>query len=140
MRGSCPDSKLRIYIRSLSPLSDQEIKTFETPYNSSYPKSITGEYIFNKPYDYVVTAELVDNNNNPIDDMNNSNNRKEQTLRIFDYMCLLGFCSQNQRDINNPSSIFNSEPLMYKILKIFSDTDSPCRFYRNDICRAKFGF
>jgi hypothetical protein len=139
----CPPSKLRIYIRpayGFWPEQEREIKEFTTSYDSSYPKSIKGEYIFNKPYDYLVTACFVDENNRTIQDANPLNTCKEQTLRIFDYMCMLGFCAQNQRDIENPSSVFNFEPMMYKILKVFGDTDSPCRFYRNEICRARFGF
>ena len=53
-------------------------------------------------------------------------------------MCLLGFCTQAQRDINNPSTLLKD--LKYKILKTFKDTDAPCRFWRNEICRAQFGF
>jgi hypothetical protein len=139
----CPPSKLRIYIRpayGFWPEQEREIKEFTTPYNSSYPKSIKEPYIFNKPYDYLVTACFVDQNNRTIKDANPLNTCKEQTLRIFDYMCMLGFCAQNQRDIENPSSVFSFEPLMYKIIKVFGDTDSPCRFYRNEICRARFGF
>jgi ribosomal protein L23 len=141
LQGTCPPSKLKISIRPTDtslPPQELETKEFTTSYDSSYPKSIKEEYVFNKPYDYLITAELVDQNDRSINDMNNSNNRKEQTLRIFDYMCLLGFCSQNQRDINNPSPVFSSEPLMYRILKVFGDTDSPCRFWRNEICRAIF--
>jgi hypothetical protein len=142
LEGTCSPSKLRIYIRpdDSLPQEERETKEFTTPYNSSYPKLIKEEYIFNKPYDYLVTACLVDENNQNIDDKDNSNNCKEQTLKIFDYMCLLGFCTQNQRNIQNPSPVFGFEPLMYEILKVFGDTDSPCRFYRNEICKARFGF
>jgi hypothetical protein len=143
LRGHCPASKLIIYIRpayAFWPEHEREIEEFTTSYNPSYPKSIKEEYVFNKPYDYLVTACLVDEINQTINDSDNSNNCKEQTLRIFDYMCVLGFCTQNQRDIENPSPAFNFEPMMYKILKIFGDTDSPCRFYRNEICKARFGF
>jgi len=139
-KGSCPPSKLKIDItsNSPSPLSDQEKTSFETNFDSIYPKSITSTYAFNKPYDYTVTACLVNNGNNQISDDNNSNNCQQQTIRIFDYMCLFSFCSQNQRDITATTSPLKD--LMYKILKIFGDTDSPCRFYRNQICRAGFGF
>ena len=141
LRGNCPSSKLRISITPFSvPSLDEEKKFFETSYNSSYPKIIKDIYIFNKPFDYLVQACIVDQNNQQINDANISNNCKEQILRIFDYMCILSFCSQNQRDINNPSSIFNFEPLMYKILEVFVTTDLPCRYYRNEICKTRFGF
>ena len=137
---TCPPSKLIIEINSDSPPRDKETKTFETAYNSSYPKSLKEEYIFNKPYDYRVTACLVDQNGQPINDINPNNNCKTQTVRIFDYMCVFGFCSQMQRDIDNPSSVFDFEPLKYRILQTFGTHDLPCRYYRNEICRARFGF
>ena len=143
LQGTCPPSRLRIRIEPLDrwlPSKEKETKTFETTYNSSYPKSIKGEDVFNKPYDYKVIACFVDNEGREISDSNNTNNCKEQSLRIFDYVCLLGFCTQNQRDIENPSPAFNFEPFMYKILQVFRDTDSPCAFYRNEICRARIGF
>jgi hypothetical protein len=140
LQGTCPASRLKIDIISNSPPSDQESTSSETAFDNRYPKSMEFTYIFNKPYDYKVKVCLVDQNGQPINDMNNSNNCKEQTIRIFDYMCLLGFCSQNQRDINNPSPVFSSEPLMYRIIETFGDTDSPCRFWRNEICRARYGF
>jgi hypothetical protein len=138
LEGNCPASKLRIDIISNSPLEDQEATSSETTVDRYYPKSIKLLYTFNKPYDYTVKACLVDQNNQDIIDKDNSDNCKYQTLRIFDYMCLLGFCIQAQRDINNPSTLLKD--LKYKILQTFRDTDAPCRFWRNEICRAQFGF
>jgi len=134
LQGPCPASKLKISIKSNSPLIDQETKEFTSAYNSSYPKSIKEIYIFNKPYDYRVTACILNQNDQPIRDRDPNNNCKEQTIRIFDYLCLLGFCHQTQRDINNPSPILSE--LKYKIIKTFGDHDYPCRYYRNEICRA----
>jgi hypothetical protein len=138
LQGPCPASKLKISIKSNSPLIDQETKEFTSAYNSSYPKSIKEIYIFNKPYDYRVTACILNQNDQPISDRDPNNNCKEQTIRIFDYLCLLGFCHQTQRDINNPSPILSE--LKYKIIKTFGDHDYPCRYYRNEICRAKISF
>jgi hypothetical protein len=136
--GTCPEWKLRIDIISNSPLGDRETTSSETTSNRNPTKSIQFIYTFDKPYDYTVRACVLDQNNRPITDTNPNNNCKEQTLRIFDYMCLLGFCTQAQRDINNPSTLLID--LQYKILQTFRDTDSPCRFWRNEICRAQFGF
>ena len=136
--GTCPEWKLRIDIISNSPLSDRETTSSETTSNGNHTKSIQFIYTFDKPYDYTVRACVLDQNNRPITDTNPNNNCKEQTLRIFDYMCLLGFCTQAQRDINNPSTLLID--LQYKILQTFKDTDAPCRFWRNEICRAQFGF
>jgi hypothetical protein len=139
--GSCPKSKLRIEIKpsdtSLPP-DEQETKIIETSYDDTYPKSLATTTFFDKPYDYKVTVSFVDQTGQRINDANNNNDFKEQTLRVYDYMCLLGFCTQAQRDINNPSTLLID--LQYKILQTFRDTDSPCRFWRNEICRAQFGF
>ena len=132
----CPSAKLRIEIKpsdtSLPP-DEQETKKFET---SSNNLKVTTS--FDKPYDYTVEACFVDQNEKVINDANNLNNCAKQTLKVYDYMCLLGFCTQAQRDINNPSTLLKD--LKYKILKTFKDTDAPCRFWRNEICRAQFGF
>jgi hypothetical protein len=133
LKSPCPASKLKIDIISNSPLIDQETTSSVTVVNT-YPKSITFLYTFNKPYDYKVKACFFDQNGNPIDDENNDNNCKEQTIRIFDYLCLYGFCHQAKRDINNPDPIFGD--LKYRIIQTFTDHDYPCRYYRNEICQA----
>jgi hypothetical protein len=133
--GSCPKSKLRIEIKpsdtSLPP-DEQETKIIETSYDNTYPKSLATTTFFDKPYDYKVKACFVNQSGEVISDC------QEQTLKVYDYMCLLGFCTQAQRDINNPSTLLKD--LKYKILQTFKDTDAPCRFWRNEICRAQFGF
>jgi hypothetical protein len=136
----CPPSKLRIYIRPASslPESEREVKIFESEYNNQYPKTVKGIYIFDKPYDYLVTAEFVDQNNRRIFDANPLNTYKDQTLRIFDYLCYFGFCSQNQRNLEDYNDLFKD--IKYKTLNIFEKSDSPCRFYRNEICKAQIGF
>ena len=140
LQGNCPPSKLIIEINSNSPITDRETIIFETSFDLNYPKVLKQEYVFDKPYDYTVRACLVHQNGQSINDRNDNNNCKVQTVRIFDYMCVFGFCSQMQRDINNPSSIFDFEPFKYRILQTFGTHDLPCRYYRNEICRARFGF
>lgn len=131
--GNCPSSKLRIDIKPIdSSVQPFESVTFETDYNNSYPKILKNEYIFDNAYNYKVSACLVDQNNNLIQDTNSNNNCKEQTLKVYNYYCRLGFCFQVQRN-NNP-------PLFEQIIRILSTTDAPCRFWRNQVCRSQFGF
>jgi hypothetical protein len=143
LRSPCPPAKLQITIESISPPSDKVVATFTTPVNNTYPKSTTTIFIPDKPYDYIVKVCVVNEEGHQFNDLNSprygrDNNCDEQTLKVYDYMCLLGFCIQAQRDINNPSTLLKD--LKYKILKTFKDTDAPCRFWRNEICRAQFGF
>jgi hypothetical protein len=143
LKAPCPQAKLQITIESISPPSDKVVATFTTPVNNIYPKSTTTIFIPDKPYDYRVEVCVVNEEGHQFNDLNSprygrDNNCDEQTLRVYDYMCLLGFCTQAQRDINNPSTLLMD--LKYKILKTFKDTDAPCRFWRNEICRAQFGF
>ncbi len=132
--GNCPSSKLRIFIKpediSASPY---ETKSIESQFNSSYPKEVKEEYIFQNAYNYSVTACLVNNNNNPITDVNPSNNCRQFSLKVYDYYCRLGFCVQTQRDWRN-------HPLYEKTIQVLGKNDAPCRFWRNQICRARFGF
>jgi hypothetical protein len=137
-KGACPKAKIRIEIKSISPRNDQERKVFESPQSSKPPVSLKVEHIFNKAYDYLAQACVIPDVRRRIRDLNPSNDCQEQTIRIFDYMCLLGFCNQLQRDINNPSPILKN--LKYRIIKTFGTTNSPCLFWRNQNCKAKYGF
>ncbi len=141
--GNCPAFKLVIEIRPKSTLGlapeDIEKRTFETAYNNQYPKTLKATYFVDKPYDYLVIAKFVDQNNNVIqNDNDNTNNEKSQTLKVFDYLCVFGFCSQAQYDPQDPTDILSD--LKYKIINTFEKSDSPCRFYRNEICKAQIGF
>jgi hypothetical protein len=138
LKSPCPPAKLQITIESISPPSDKVVATFTTPVNNTYPKSTTTIFIPDKPYDYIVKVCVVNSSGSEFNDSNRANNCEQQTLKVYDYMCLLGFCIQAQRDINNPSTLLKD--LKYKILQTFRDTDAPCRFWRNEICRAQFGF
>jgi hypothetical protein len=134
--GSCPSAKLQIKIVPKDPENygiplphdstnpKYETKIFETAYNANYPKSIQGEYTFANAYDYKVTACVVDQNNNEISDEDNSNNCKEQILRIFYYLCYLGFPLQAQTNWIN---------LPFRVLQTL-ETDSPTIYWLNEIC------
>jgi len=130
--GSCPESKLKISIESISPSTDTASTTSETSSTDSYPKSISYIYTFDKPYDYIVKACLVDEHDNSIHDLNDANNCLEKTIRIFDYFCNFGACYQAQRDTQNPTSGW--EDLLYKIIQTFTEHDYPCVYYNNKHC------
>ena len=132
-RGNCPVAKLRIYVKPENSSADP-YETFETSSspNSTYPKQLTGEYIFRNAYNYEVSACIVDNNNNVLSDDNPSDNCLRKSLFVYHYYCRLGFCTQAQRDWTNP-------PLYEIILNTLGKTDAPCRFWLNQTCRARFG-
>jgi hypothetical protein len=142
--GNCTSTSSKLVLKIETndpnlPATEKFSTTTETSYNSTYPKSIKiKDYVFDKPYDYKVVACLVDQNGNQIDDKDPSNNCKGEVLRIFDYMCVLGFCAQTQRDTLDPSPILSE--LKYRILRTFSTHEYPCLYYRNESCKYKYGF
>jgi hypothetical protein len=130
-QGSCGSATLKIIIEPTQ--GSEEKKTFET--TGSLPLDITRIYTFNYPFTYRITAQVEISG-----DSNAANNARTQTLRVFDYMCLFGFCSQNQRDLDPSRQNPVLKNLKYKTIKTFKDTDSPCRFWRNVVCKGRFGF
>jgi len=133
-QGSCGSATLKIIIEPTQGSEEKKTKkTFEK--TGSLPLELTEIYTFNYPYTYRITAQV-----RMSGDSNSLNNERTQTLRVFDYMCLFGFCSQNQRDLDPSRQNPVLKNLKYRTIKTFKDTDSPCRFWRNVVCKGRFGF
>lgn len=128
VKGSCTGNKCPKNLRLEIEILNSEGKIIDS--FSSSDLKFESTYTFNQATNYTVKAciEGIDAN-----DKDPSNDCQSKEIKVYDYYCILGFCAQTQQQ-DDSSSIYG------KILKVFSNTDAPCRFWKNQICRARFGF
>lgn len=134
--GQCGESRLRVQI--IKENSNEIVYQEESSLNNSYPKNVEFDYILDQAYNYIVRAIIVDStgyssNLNSPKDNNPNNDSQEKILAVYDYYCQQGFCVQSQRDDNIP-------PFYRRIVNFLTKTDVPCIFWKNEVCKARFGF
>jgi hypothetical protein len=136
--GDCPAWKMRITLEpnKILPPSDFERIIIETKYVSGSLQIATSLIAtVTSPYDYNVTACAFPEEKYLAYDKDSSNNcTNPRTLKVSHYICYFGFCAEAKKDPDNPDPLFGS--LKYRIQRIFSDHDLPCRYYNNRICQA----
>ncbi len=73
---------------------NETFRVFSNILNLSIPQTFKALNAFNNPVDYEAEVYVIDQSGFPYQDSNLTNNCKTQTLRIYDYYCFFGFCTQ----------------------------------------------